>query len=234
MLRNRIFVGVAPLIILWMMVGGYAVWLFFRLGNAVNTTLHENYTSIAAMRDLKEAAGRIERTLSNHHDGGSHRISEQARSTLEQQAAICRRNVEAEMGIITESGEREAAERLRACDDAFLQTISSAFIAGNIKAIDLRRPLNDLLDAATTVQGINEQAMTEKDQHDLAMQVDKYLPPVAISVDQLSHVFSNAAKHSPTGEEIVVAAKTEGHAVRFSVTDHGPSNTSSCCVSASF
>ncbi len=56
MLRNRIFLGVAPLVVLLMVVGGYAVWLFVRLGGAVNTTLHENYTSIAAMRDLKDAA----------------------------------------------------------------------------------------------------------------------------------------------------------------------------------
>ena len=62
----------------------------------------------------------------------------------------------------------------------------------------------------------------------LAMQVEEGLPPVAISADQLSHVFSNlisnAAKHSPAGEEILVAARVEGdrRAVRFSVTDHGP------------
>ncbi len=36
MLRNRIFTGVAPLIVLLMLVGGYAVWLFFRPGNTVN------------------------------------------------------------------------------------------------------------------------------------------------------------------------------------------------------
>ncbi len=60
----------------------------------------------------------------------------------------------------------------------------------------------------------------------LATHVDDHLPPVAISADQLSHVFSNlisnAAKHSPPGEEIVVAAVAQGRAVRFSVTDHGP------------
>ena len=62
----------------------------------------------------------------------------------------------------------------------------------------------------------------------LVTRVDDGLPPVAISADQLSHVFSNlisnAAKHSPPGEEIIVAARAEGEGrtVRFSVTDHGP------------
>ena len=113
MLRNRIFVGVAPLVVLLMTVGGYAVWLFFRLGNAVNTTLHENYVSIVAMRDLKDAAERIERTLSGDRAEGGQGNPEQVRASLEQQTAICRRSTDAELAIITEPGEREAAERLR-------------------------------------------------------------------------------------------------------------------------
>ena len=162
MLRNRIFFGVAPLVVLLMMVGGYAVWLFFRLGNAVNTTLHENYVSIVAMRDLKDAAERIERTLSGDHVGDGQDTPEQMWTFLDQQKAICRRNVDAELAIITEPGEREAAEQLRARDDAFLKAASAS---GKIAANDLHLPLSELLDAAATIQGINERAMTEKDQH---------------------------------------------------------------------
>ena len=134
MLRNRIFFGVAPLIVLLMMVGGYAVWLFLRLGNAVNPTLHDNYVSIVAMRDLKDAAERIERTLSGGQTAGS-------QSTLEQQTAICRHSLDTESAIITEPGEREAAERLRARGEAFLQAASRTAAAGG----DLRRPLDELL-----------------------------------------------------------------------------------------
>ena len=161
MLRNRIFVGVTPLIILLMMVGGYAVWLFFRLGNAVNTTLHENYVSIVAMRDLKDAAERIERALSGDNQG----TPEQMSVLLGQQTAICRHNVDAELAIITEPGEREAAEQLRRRDDAFLQTVSSVAATGKTGADALRGPLGDLLTAAATIQGINERAMNDKDQH---------------------------------------------------------------------
>ncbi len=96
MLRNRILLGVAPLIILLMVVGGYAVWLFVRLGGAVNTTLHENYTSIVAMRDLKEHALRIDQALLAYHAKTA--TLPQTQSVLEQQAALCRRNVEAELG----------------------------------------------------------------------------------------------------------------------------------------
>ncbi len=61
----------------------------------------------------------------------------------------------------------------------------------------------------------------------ITTQVDTGLPPVVVSADQLSHVFSNlisnAAKHSPPGEEITVAARTQKdrRAVRFSVVDRG-------------
>ena len=165
MLRNRIFVGVAPLVVLLMMVGGYAVWLFFRLGNAVNTTLHENYVSIVAMRDLKDAAERIERTLSGDPVENGQGSPGQVRAFLEQQTAVCRRSVDAELAIITEPGEHEAAERLRKRAEAFLKAVSSETASSGVAVNDLHRLLNDLLDAAATIQGINERAMNEKDQH---------------------------------------------------------------------
>lgn len=164
MLRNRIFIGVAPLIVLLMMVGGYAVWLFFRLGNAVNTTLHENYVSIAAMRDLKDAAERIERAVNGEHAGNGQPTPEQNHAYLDQQAAICRRSVDAELAVITERGERNAAETLRARDDAFLRAVSAA-AGGSGQSGDLHRELDELIAAAAVIQGINEKAMIEKDHH---------------------------------------------------------------------
>ena len=103
MLRNRILLGVTPLIILLMVIGGYAVWLFVRLGGAVNTTLHENYTSIVAMRDLKDHAVRIDQAFLAFQAGAA--TLPQTRAVVNEQAALCRRNVDAERAIITEPGE---------------------------------------------------------------------------------------------------------------------------------
>ena len=61
----------------------------------------------------------------------------------------------------------------------------------------------------------------------ITARADAGLPPVVVSADQLGHVFSNlisnAAKHSPPGEEITVAARVQAgqRAVRFSVVDRG-------------
>ena len=167
MLRNRIFFGVAPLIILLVMVGGYAVWLFFRLGNAVNTTLHENYVSIVAMRDLKDAAEGIERALSDDPTKNGPVVAGQTRAFLEEQSAICRHSVDAELAIITERGEREAAKLLQARNETFLQAARSMVTTaeGDTLGAGLRLPLKDLLDSAAAIRGINERAMSEKDRH---------------------------------------------------------------------
>ena len=162
MLRNRLLLGVIPLIILLMAVSGYAVWLFVRLGGALNTTLRENYTSIAAMRDLKESALRLEWAVAFHQAGAA--TSEQTRAAYETEAAVCRRCVQTERNIITEPGEFAAAEKLAAKNEMFLASAASALgdSAPDPVAM-LSHPLSELLDAAAVVQTINEHAMSEKD-----------------------------------------------------------------------
>ena len=159
MLRNRIILGVAPIIIVLMMVGGYAVWLFVRLGNAVNTTLHENYVSIVAMQDLTDAALRIDGILATSGP------VEPTRNALRAQAAICQRSVDSELHIITEPGERDASELLRVREEAFLKTAEAAAGSGTSERGAYRQALADLLDSAAAVKGINERAMTGKDLH---------------------------------------------------------------------
>ena len=162
MLRNRIFFGVAPLVVLLMVIGGYAVWLFVRLGGAVNTTLHENYVSIAAMRDLKDAVLRIDGTLSAYKAGS---VSvQQTRSNLDEQMMACRRNVEAELNIITEPGERDAATQLKSLDEAFL-AVTAKLPPDAAADAGLQPALKAVLDAATVIQNINERAMSQKDLH---------------------------------------------------------------------
>lgn len=158
MLRNRILFGVAPLIILLMVVGSYAVWLFVRLGGAVNTTLHENYVSITAMRDLTDAALRIDRDLVAG-DG----VADLPGSAIEEQTAICQRGVDAELKLITEPGEQEAAQRLQKCSQTFLAAVSAVGKQTANGRTIIQQPLDELLAAATAIRGINERAMSEKD-----------------------------------------------------------------------
>jgi NtrC-family two-component system sensor histidine kinase KinB len=144
-----------------MLVGGYAVWLFVRLGGALNNTLRENYTSIVAMRDLRESALRLDRALAFHQAGVA--TGEETRAAFAQDAAICRQAVLTELSIITEPGELIAAKKLQERDEAFLDAASSALRNPAGAAAASNRPLNDLLAAASVVQTINERAMSQKD-----------------------------------------------------------------------
>ncbi len=63
MLRNRILLGLAPIFILLIIMGIYAVLLFSRLGGAIDVILRENFRSVLAAQNMKEAAERMDSGL---------------------------------------------------------------------------------------------------------------------------------------------------------------------------
>ena len=63
MLRNRIILGLAPIFILLIAMGIYAVSLFAKLGGAVDVILRENFRSVLAAQNMKEAAERMDSSL---------------------------------------------------------------------------------------------------------------------------------------------------------------------------
>jgi two-component system, NtrC family, sensor histidine kinase KinB len=63
-MKQRIFFGLAPLFILLVVMGGYAVSLFARLGNSVDVILRENFRSVVAGQQMKETAERMDSALS--------------------------------------------------------------------------------------------------------------------------------------------------------------------------
>jgi hypothetical protein len=64
----RIFFGLAPLFILLLVMGGYAVSLFARLGNSVDVILRENFRSVVAGQQMKESAERMDSALFLNED----------------------------------------------------------------------------------------------------------------------------------------------------------------------
>ncbi|MFZ0711219.1 MAG: hypothetical protein WAM53_14365, partial [Terrimicrobiaceae bacterium] len=62
-MKRRIFLGLAPIFILIVAMGAYAVLLFTELGTRVDVILRENFRSVLAGQQMKEAAERMDSGL---------------------------------------------------------------------------------------------------------------------------------------------------------------------------
>ena len=62
-MKRRIFLGLAPLFLLLVAMGAYAVSLFAKLGNSVDVILRENFRSVLAGQQMKETAERMDSAL---------------------------------------------------------------------------------------------------------------------------------------------------------------------------
>jgi two-component system, NtrC family, sensor histidine kinase KinB len=59
-LRSRIFLTLAPLLVLLAILGSAGAWLLYGLGGRIDVILRENYASVIAMENLNEALERID------------------------------------------------------------------------------------------------------------------------------------------------------------------------------
>jgi signal transduction histidine kinase len=59
-LRSRIFLTLAPLLVLLAILGSAGAWLLYHLGGRIDVILRENYESVIAMERLNEALERID------------------------------------------------------------------------------------------------------------------------------------------------------------------------------
>src|SRR5262245_36441313 len=59
-LRTRIFLTLAPLLVLLAVLGAAGAWLLYHLGGRIDVILRENYASVLAMERLNEAVERID------------------------------------------------------------------------------------------------------------------------------------------------------------------------------
>ena len=54
-LNRRLLLGIAPVLLIFLAVGIYAIFLFSKLGGAIDVILRENYQSVVASQNMKEA-----------------------------------------------------------------------------------------------------------------------------------------------------------------------------------
>ena len=72
-LNRRLLLGIAPVLVIFLAVGTYAIFLFSKLGGAIDVSLRENYRSVVASQNMKEAAERLDSGLLFMLDGEEER-----------------------------------------------------------------------------------------------------------------------------------------------------------------
>src|SRR6187402_1310393 len=96
-MKQRIFFGLAPLFVLLVAMGLYAVSLFAKLGNSVDVILRENFRSVLAGQQMKEAAERMDSALFFSLVGEE----ERGRKMFAQNLPVFRDNLKIEVNNIT-------------------------------------------------------------------------------------------------------------------------------------
>ena len=99
-LNRRLLIGIAPLLIIFLAVGIYAIALFLKLGGAIDVILRENYRSVVACQNMKDAAERMDAGLLFILNGEEQR----GRALLEQAVPVFDENLAAESRNITLPG----------------------------------------------------------------------------------------------------------------------------------
>jgi two-component system, NtrC family, sensor histidine kinase KinB len=167
-LRHKLFFGFGGLLLIILIVGIQSIARLAQLGGSIDVILRENYRSVIACEDMKEAAERIDSgalfILLNEKDKG--------RELIEASLPRFTEALQVELDNITLPGEKDRAWRLR---DAFGQykTLLKEFLSERNASFPDRRKLyfNKLLPAFYEIKSIanaillmNQKNMTDSDE----------------------------------------------------------------------
>src|SRR5882757_7247485 len=108
-MKQRIFLGLAPIFVLIVVMGAYAILLFTKLGTSVDVILRENFRSVLAGQQMKEAVERMDSALFFSLVGEE----QQGRELFAQNRARFEKGLEAELNNITLPSEGEVARSIR-------------------------------------------------------------------------------------------------------------------------
>ncbi len=146
-MKQRIFLGLAPLFILLIATGVYAVTLFAKLGNRVDVILRENFRSVLAGQQMKETAERMDSALFFSLVGEE----ERGRKLYAENLPMFRESLRKELGNVTLPGEGELAEKVRELHETYRERADSFW---NTAETEARRKMyfGEMLPAFTEVK----------------------------------------------------------------------------------
>ena len=107
-LRTKLLLGIAPLLLILLGLGLWAVVMFTKLGNNIDVILKENYRSVLAAEGMKEAVERLDSALLFAIGGEE----AQAKAQFDANRPEFEHHLRIELGNITLPHEQEAADEL--------------------------------------------------------------------------------------------------------------------------
>lgn len=160
-MKKRIIIGLAPLIVLIVAMGAYAILLFAKLGSQVDVVLRENYRSVVAGEKMKEAAERMDSALFFSLVGEERR----GRQLYADYLPKFEQGLQTELGNVTLPGEDRLADAIQSLH---VQYSKQADIFWNTPDVQARRDMyfHDLLPVFTGVKD-NAQAVITLNQDNM-------------------------------------------------------------------
>lgn len=163
-LNLRLLIGIAPVLLIFLAVGIYAIFLFSKLGGAIDVILRENYRSVVASQNMKEAAERMDSSLLFMLGGQE----EKGKQLFQHDTPIFENNLEIEARNITLPGEGDLAAKVKQLHARYMDAaakfmaLSPSDPARRTLYFDQLLPtFTDVKETANHILDINQQNMVD-------------------------------------------------------------------------
>jgi NtrC-family two-component system sensor histidine kinase KinB len=160
-MKKRIFLGLIPILIVFVAIGIYAVWLFAELGGRIDVILRENYQSVLAGQQMKEALERMDSGLSFALAAEQ----ERGKKMFDENVPLFKKGLDLELNNITLPGEGEIARKIRDDEEKYL-TLAADFWQTPDLAAKRSKYFPDLLPLFTQIKN-NAQAVIQMNQENM-------------------------------------------------------------------
>jgi two-component system, NtrC family, sensor histidine kinase KinB len=178
-MKRRIVLGLAPIFVLILAMGAYAVLLFAKLGTRVDVILRENFRSVLAGQQMKEASERMDSGLFFSLVGEE----ERGRDLYAHNLPIFLEGLRIESGNITLAGEDKLVADLHRLHDSYSAHAEAFWQTADLEKRrtmyfgDLLPLFTQIKNTAQEVISINQDAMVKADRsaRDLSGRSTRYM-----------------------------------------------------------
>ena len=147
-LKRRLLLGISPLLVIFLAVGIYGIYLFTKLGGAIDVILRENYRSVVYAQNMNEASERMDAGLLLALGGEEARGKE----LFEQSVPIFEKNSNDEAKNITLPGEGDLEARIQQLHGQYLDLAHKFFALAPADPTRRALFLNEIVPVFTDVK----------------------------------------------------------------------------------